>query len=524
MRIDARAALALLIFATVGPATAAMPLTPLEEHGRRLYRDGVAVSGAPITARMAGATNALAGMPVACGNCHGEDGRGRAESGVDPGDVTWTELTKPYGHAHANGRRHGPFDAMSLARAVNDGIDPGGNAFSPAMPRYSASTADLEALVAYLERIDRTFDRGLSDTTIRIGTLLPSSGRMADAGSAVRRVLAAYFDAVNGRGGVHGRKLLLVVEARGDDPDAARAAARRLVAAEDVFALLAPVSAQIERDLAEAADAAQVPVVGPLTLYPEDTKASSANVFHLLSGVPELADVLGMHAHPTLALSGRPVALLHAAGSDGSATAAAVEAHLRERGYANLYRVPLGPETTPAAIADAIAAKKAAGILVLAPTPVLTDVAKVLARGGTPPQWLIPAPLLPRDVLDWPAAYQGRITVAYPVLAGDRTAQARAELDALLQDDGAPRPYLALQAQAYSAAVVLVEGLSRSGRELSRKKLVAALEGLSNFEPGLVPRVTYNADRRIGALGGYPVAVDLAARDFRPVGGFLRLQ
>ena len=39
-------------------------------------------------------------------------------------DITWEELTKPYGHTRAGGRRHGPFDERTFGRAVTEGIDP----------------------------------------------------------------------------------------------------------------------------------------------------------------------------------------------------------------------------------------------------------------------------------------------------------------------------------------------------------------------------------------------------------------
>ena len=35
-----------------------------------------------------------------------------------PPPITWSELAKPYGHRHDNGRAHPPFDAASLVRAV----------------------------------------------------------------------------------------------------------------------------------------------------------------------------------------------------------------------------------------------------------------------------------------------------------------------------------------------------------------------------------------------------------------------
>jgi ABC-type branched-subunit amino acid transport system substrate-binding protein len=515
--VSAVAAL-LLVLGLVGAAHG-QALTPAEQIGRRLYHDGVDGAGKLIEARVAGSATPLKGKAVSCGNCHGEDGRGRPESGVDPGDVTWTDMTKPYGHVHAGNRRHGPYDRAGFIRAMRDGVDPAGNVLEPAMPRYDLSDADLEALVAYLKRLDRQVDAGITDTTLRVGTVLPTSGRLADNGRAVQRVLQGYFDGINQRGGVHGRRLLLAVAPLGDEASDARLAAERLLKQDSVVALLAPLTARSERSFTTMVEAAKVPVVGPLTLFPDSTSSSSLYVFHVLPGVPELAEALAVHLHPVLALGGRPVVLLHAAGADGEATARAVEARLRARGYSALTLEPAAG--APADVAARLKRREAAAVIVLAPGPQLTATVRASADAGLHPYWLVPAPFVPADLLDWPRELDGRVLLAYPTLPGDRTAAGNAALRAA---SGGDRGHQAMQVAALGAAMVLVEGLSRAGRDVSRQKLMSALEGMQGFETGLTPRITYTAERRIGSYGAYAVKVDLARRSFQPLPDFIRLQ
>ncbi len=81
-----------------------------------------------------------------------------------------------------------------------------------------------------------------------------------------------------------------------------------------------------------------------------------------------------------------------------------------------------------------------------------------------------------------------------------------------------------MQTAALGASMVLVEGLSRAGRDLSRQKLLTALEGLQGFDTGLTPRIGYNADRRIGSYGAYAVKVDLAEPHVPALPDFIRLQ
>ena len=73
---------------------------------------------------------------------------------------------------------------------------------------------------------------------------------------------------------------------------------------------------------------------------------------------------------------------------------------------------------------------------------------------------------------------------------------------------------LAAQITTYTAAKLMVEGLSQAGRDLSREKLLLALEGLYRYENGFTPPLTYGPNRHIGALGAHIVAVDVANRRF----------
>ena len=71
------------------------------------------------------------------------------------------------------------------------------------------------------------------------------------------------------------------------------------------------------------------------------------------------------------------------------------------------------------------------------------------------------------------------------------------------------------------AAKILVEGLKRTGRDLSREKLMRSLEKLYEFQTGLTPLITYGPNRRIGALGAHVVTVDLENNQFAPAGKWI---
>jgi mono/diheme cytochrome c family protein len=167
----------------------------LGARGRDIY-----LRGEGVTAIVSG-TEMSAGI-VACANCHGPDGRGVPEGTVEPPDVRWASLSKP------NVERMRPrYDDALLARAVTSGIDAGGNRLSAIMPRYRMSDDDMRALVSYLRSLGEGSDPGITDTSLRIATIIPPG----PSGAATRAVLEGWFRDVNAAGGVHGRLLELSV-------------------------------------------------------------------------------------------------------------------------------------------------------------------------------------------------------------------------------------------------------------------------------------------------------------------------
>src|SRR5215475_14956131 len=190
-------------------APSAGRLTPQERRGKRIYLSGRNASGQEIKVLLGEESMELPATTMPCANCHGADGRGRPEGGLDPGDITWESLTKPYGHTHVSGRTHPAYTDGLLGRAILDGYDSAQNRLLAAMPRYRLSQDDLADLISYLKRLDADQDPGLTADCIKVGTILPSKGRLAELGQAIKLALTGYFDEINQQGGIYHRRLEL---------------------------------------------------------------------------------------------------------------------------------------------------------------------------------------------------------------------------------------------------------------------------------------------------------------------------
>lgn len=77
--------------------------------------------------------------------------------------------------------------------------------------------------------------QGITPTEILLGSILDLSGPVAAMGKPARNGMLMRLDEVNEQGGIHGRKLRLIVEDDGYDPKKAVLAAQKLVNRDKVF-------------------------------------------------------------------------------------------------------------------------------------------------------------------------------------------------------------------------------------------------------------------------------------------------
>src|SRR6185369_5383798 len=77
---------------------------------------------------------------------------------------------------------------------------------------------------------------GITDTEIKFGNIMPYSGPAA-ALSVTGKGFAAYFDTINAKGGVNGRKLTMISLDDGLSPPKTVEATRRLVENDNVALL-----------------------------------------------------------------------------------------------------------------------------------------------------------------------------------------------------------------------------------------------------------------------------------------------
>jgi ABC-type branched-subunit amino acid transport system substrate-binding protein len=145
------------------------------------------------------------------------------------------------------------------------------------------------------------------------------------------------------------------------------------------------------------------------------------------------------------------------------------------------------------------------------------------AAAGWTPNVLLLGALTAGDLAgNVPPGFKDRVFVAFPTVPSDLTHRGLTELRALQEKYKVAARHTASQLAALAAAKVFAEGLRRSGQDLSREKLITALEGLYDFETGLTPRITFGPNRRVGAAGASILKIDTEKKEFAPAGGWVK--
>jgi ABC-type branched-subunit amino acid transport system substrate-binding protein/mono/diheme cytochrome c family protein len=504
------------------------------ERGRSIYHEGLTAEGDDIDAAFGDQGFVVEASILPCASCHGRDGKGKPEGGVSPSNLTWHSLTHPRGarnRAGSNGgsRSHPPYDERSVIKAITMGLDPAGNELDSTMPRYRLSHRDAADLVAYLRQLEGERDPGISDDTLVISTLRASGSSQGDA---VEEALRAFFAEINDRGGVYGRKVrfrpLDLPFAPGDQALAKDLGSQ--LEADPPFALVAADMTRREAPLAQLFGSRQLPVVGPFAVQPQLEMPPNRYVFYLLGGVEEQAASLldfakqQLAAEGTAGAPGRLLIVQPAAAGLGDPAAelwarAALEA-ARGGPWSEVIEATSDDllSSLPSQSSQASSSRLQDTVLLLGGGTALSRFLSRADGSGWYPRVLIPGVFAGSNILNAPAGFDGHLYLAFPVLPSDARPDKLQEVWQLADRHDLSQKHLAAQLSALAAAQVLLEGLHRAGRDLSRERLIESLEGLYKHQTGLLPPVTFTPNRRLGAPGAHIVRANLQTRNFEPLG------
>jgi ABC-type branched-subunit amino acid transport system substrate-binding protein len=376
------------------------------------------------------------------------------------------------------------------------------------MPVYRIAAQDLDDLITYLKKLDSYLDPGISDKLIRIGTLRPSEGSSAELGTVMQQTVSAYFNDINMQGGIYGRSLMLSSEQVGNVAVTPRFL-RTTNSDQGVFALLNTFTPGIETDLWRMVEEQRVPLIAPYSYVPIEDQLLHRYRFNLHSGLREQVLVLARYATQNLPVKNPHILILYPQREGVDELLVSVEAQYQSKGWNNITRKKYASgESLSAALLLQLRKGNPDLVLFLGGEGDAEAIFNVFGDEGCSTALFMPGVLAGKSIYKIPASCKGRVWLSFPSLPADRKEWGVKEFQAMAARQHLVVTSPTVQLAAYTSVKILVEGLRRAGRTLSRERLLEALESLFEYDTGLSPLITYNKNRRIGALGAYIIEVD----------------
>jgi ABC-type branched-subunit amino acid transport system substrate-binding protein len=337
---------------------------------------------------------------------------------------------------------------------------------------------------------------GVTDSSITIGMSSPFSGPNGAYGVDMRQTIEAYFNQVNKVGGINGRKLTLVALDDGYETERTVANTKALINEKNAFALLAFYgSSSTTEAMNTVFGPAKVPLIGTIsgagTL--REAISSNPNTRYMFNVRASYADETEVIVNQLVALGLKNIAVFYQNDGFGKSGLEGVTTALKKHNMAPsaVGTVERNSVDVTKAVEAIAKATPQAVVMVTLYKPTAAFV-KAMKKIGQNPMLSTLSPVGAEQMVQELGADARGIVVSqvvpYPwnnVVPVVRDYQKLSEKQQF--------SYYGLE--GYIMARTLVEGLKRAGKDLTRDKLVSALESLSNTDIGGY-RINYSPTAR----------------------------
>ncbi len=325
-------------------------------------------------------------------------------------------------------------------------------------------------------------ESGVTDKEILIGQSLGLTGPLAELGGDIATGVNAYFDGVNARGGINGRRIRIVTLDDGYQADNTLKNAQKMIQEDEVFALFNIMGTPNSAAILPLIEKSAIPFFSPFTGAELTRIPMLPNVFNIRASYKNETEKIVQHLS-TVGI--KRVSVVYQANSFGTDGLAGVEAAMAKRGMKLLSVASI--ESSAADVDKAVSTlhdtRPEAVILITAGKPtfefikvynkkrrgmqfytlsVMGAQANIRALGpdgvGVVVTSVVPFPWSP----------------AHPLVK---------EYQAAMQQIGI-RDFSFVSFESYINAKVLGEAIRRAGKDLTRAKLVSAAEGMKRVSFG----------------------------------------
>jgi branched-chain amino acid transport system substrate-binding protein len=325
---------------------------------------------------------------------------------------------------------------------------------------------------------------GVTDQKILIGQSAAFTGPAAQLGIQMHAGAKAYFDAINAQGGVNGRRIEIIQADDKYEADLAAANTRRLIENDNVFALFGYVGTPTSNAALPIFTQARVPFFAPFTGAESLRQPFNRDVFNIRASYFDETE----HLVDRLVKTGvKKIAVFYQNDAYGRAGLAGVERALKRMNLelAATATVERNSTDVSPAVAKLLPVRPDAIIQISAYTSCAAYIRSMQKAGYTGQFYnvsFVGSQAL-ADALgkDGPGVVISQVVpfpwhAATPVVAEYQKVMAKAGI----------KDWNFSSLEGFIAAKIFTEGLKRAGHDLTREKLVRALESINrtNFDAG----------------------------------------
>jgi branched-chain amino acid transport system substrate-binding protein len=340
---------------------------------------------------------------------------------------------------------------------------------------------------------------GVTDTEITIGITGPLSGPAAAWGS-IALASEAYAQHVNQQGGVHGRKLKIVLKDDGYNPG--RAVANFNEMKDQVFAVIGTVGTAVLNANKDVVAEAGIPLVFPLgnvQVFAKQPKERVRTVFQVYPDYTDEGEFLVTQAAKLEKV--KKVGFFGQNDDYGKLAAEGVKKGLQKLPDVKLVAEVYYEVTDRELGTHALKMKEsgADAVILYSTATHAAGLIKEMAKVGFRPKIFSSFTLYDRDTMFrllgdlWEGAYFDTAQTIRGEPGADRF------IDIVTKIDPKLKGREGFSVQGAVDVAILVEGLKRAGRNLTREGFVKAMETIKDYrEPGFDAGITFGPDRHHG--------------------------
>ncbi|MBB6590245.1 ABC transporter substrate-binding protein [Ralstonia solanacearum] len=328
-------------------------------------------------------------------------------------------------------------------------------------------------------------ETGVTSDTIIIGQSAAMSGPAGKLGQQMNLGAKLYFKAVNAAGGVNGRKIDLKVLDDFYEPEAAERNTKTLINDTKVFALFGYVGTPTSLAALKQANPAGVPFFAPYSGAMALREPFARNVFHVRASYNDETAAIIQQIRTT---GHKHVAVIYNDDSYGAAGLAGVKRALampENKAVALVAEatVPRNSTDVKGALSKLLPSK-ADSVVVISTYQTTAALVKNAQSQGFSGQFYNVSFVGTKELAEALGSAGGGVVVSQVMpFPHSMSSPLVREYEKLLKADGiTAADYGSME--GYVAARIFVEGLKRAGRDLTREKLITALESMGSTDIG----------------------------------------